>query len=171
VPALLVRPESDFAIPLPENANTGGSGASAADLEARTELELRHAGARSTSEPGLSRVHTHLGTRKYPMPRRWSGWGKPSGGSVGGNRTSSSAPASAAETITRDPGNDGRACATGDAANQGASVSRTDKVSHKIVSLFEPHTESIRKGKASKPNEFGKLVQAPGSREPDQHAL
>src|SRR5580700_140811 len=39
--------------------NTGGSGASAADLEARTELELRHAGARSTSEPGLSRVHPH----------------------------------------------------------------------------------------------------------------
>jgi len=30
---------------------------------------------------------------------------------------------------------------------------------HKIVSLFEPHTEIIRKGKANKPNEFGKLVQ------------
>jgi IS5 family transposase len=30
---------------------------------------------------------------------------------------------------------------------------------HKIVSLFEPHTEIIRKGKASKPNEFGKLVK------------
>jgi IS5 family transposase len=29
----------------------------------------------------------------------------------------------------------------------------------KIVSVFEPHTESIRKGKASKPTEFGKLVQ------------
>lgn len=29
----------------------------------------------------------------------------------------------------------------------------------KIVSLFEPHTEVIRKGKASKPTEFGKLVQ------------
>ena len=29
----------------------------------------------------------------------------------------------------------------------------------KLVSLFEPHTEIIRKGKASKPNEFGKLVQ------------
>jgi IS5 family transposase len=27
----------------------------------------------------------------------------------------------------------------------------------KIVSVFEPHTEIIRKGKASKPNEFGKL--------------
>ncbi|HEX2715126.1 MAG TPA: ISNCY family transposase [Candidatus Acidoferrales bacterium] len=30
---------------------------------------------------------------------------------------------------------------------------------HKILSVFEPHTEIIRKGKASKPNEFGKLVQ------------
>src|ERR1700758_3439169 len=43
------------------HANTGGSGASAVDLEARAELELRHAGARSTSEPGLSRIHTHWG--------------------------------------------------------------------------------------------------------------
>jgi len=33
------------------------------------------------------------------------------------------------------------------------------KYPHKIVSLFEPHTEIIRKGKARKPNEFGKLVQ------------
>jgi IS5 family transposase len=29
----------------------------------------------------------------------------------------------------------------------------------KIVSLFEPHSEIIRKGKASKPTEFGKLIQ------------
>ena len=29
----------------------------------------------------------------------------------------------------------------------------------KIVSLFEPHSKIIRKGKASKPTEFGKLVQ------------
>lgn len=29
----------------------------------------------------------------------------------------------------------------------------------KMVSLFEPHTELIRKGKAGKPSEFGKLVQ------------
>ena len=33
------------------------------------------------------------------------------------------------------------------------------KLENKIVSLFEPHTEIIRKGKAGKPNEFGKLVQ------------
>ena len=29
----------------------------------------------------------------------------------------------------------------------------------KVFSLFEPHTEAIRKGKASKPTEFGKLVK------------
>jgi len=29
----------------------------------------------------------------------------------------------------------------------------------KIVSVFEPHTEIIRKGNASKPTEFGKLVK------------
>ena len=29
----------------------------------------------------------------------------------------------------------------------------------KLVSLFEPHTEVIRKGKASKPTEFGKIVK------------
>ncbi len=29
----------------------------------------------------------------------------------------------------------------------------------KLVSLFEPHTEIIRKGKSGKPNEFGKLVE------------
>jgi IS5 family transposase len=33
------------------------------------------------------------------------------------------------------------------------------KLPDKIVSLFEPHTEIIRKGQAGKPNEFGKLVQ------------
>src|SRR6266481_448228 len=33
------------------------------------------------------------------------------------------------------------------------------KLSGKIVSVFEAHTEIIRKGKARKPNEFGKLVQ------------
>ena len=33
------------------------------------------------------------------------------------------------------------------------------KSPEKIVSVIEPHTEIIRKGKASKPNEFGKLVK------------
>ena len=32
-------------------------------------------------------------------------------------------------------------------------------VSHKILSMFEPDTEVIRKGKASKPTEFGKMVK------------
>lgn len=31
-------------------------------------------------------------------------------------------------------------------------------VPDKVVSLFEPHTEAIRKGKVAKPTEFGKLV-------------
>jgi IS5 family transposase len=31
-------------------------------------------------------------------------------------------------------------------------------VADKVLSVFEPHTETIRKGKISKPNEFGKLV-------------
>jgi len=31
-------------------------------------------------------------------------------------------------------------------------------VPDKVLSIFEPHTETIRKGKISKPNEFGKLV-------------
>ena len=37
-----------------------------------------------------------------------------------------------------------------------AGVSRSPE---KLVSVFEPHTEIIRKGKASKPTEFGKLVK------------
>src|SRR6185312_11772583 len=31
-------------------------------------------------------------------------------------------------------------------------------VPDKILSVFEPHTEAIRKGKIAKPTEFGKLV-------------
>jgi IS5 family transposase len=31
-------------------------------------------------------------------------------------------------------------------------------VSVKVLSIFEPHTETIRKGKIATPNEFGKLV-------------
>jgi hypothetical protein len=43
-------------------------------------------------------------------------------------------------------------------ANQGAHF-RLTKLPDKLVSLFEPHTEIISKGRAGKPNEFGKLVQ------------
>ena len=32
-------------------------------------------------------------------------------------------------------------------------------VEGKVLSLFEPHTVVIRKGKAHKPNEFGRLVR------------
>jgi hypothetical protein len=39
----------------------------------------------------------------------------------------------------------------------------------KLLSLFEPSSEVIRKGKAGKPNEFGKMVE-PG-REPDHYRL
>jgi transposase, IS5 family len=33
------------------------------------------------------------------------------------------------------------------------------KFAEKLVSVFEPQTEVIRKGKASKPTEFGKMVK------------
>jgi IS5 family transposase len=33
------------------------------------------------------------------------------------------------------------------------------RVEDKVLSLFEPHTEVLRKGKAHKPNEFGRLVR------------
>jgi IS5 family transposase len=33
----------------------------------------------------------------------------------------------------------------------------------KLLSLFEPSTEVIRKGKAAKPNEFGKMVKLQGA--------
>ena len=33
------------------------------------------------------------------------------------------------------------------------------RAKNKILSMFEPDTEVIRKGKASKPTEFGKMVK------------
>lgn len=38
---------------------------------------------------------------------------------------------------------------------RGRLISGNTHVPGKIVSLFEPHTEVIRKGKAAKPTEFG----------------
>jgi IS5 family transposase len=38
-------------------------------------------------------------------------------------------------------------------------VKGNTRVAGKLVSLFEPHTEVIRKGKAAKPTEFGKMVK------------
>jgi hypothetical protein len=75
------------------------------------------------------------------------------------NAASSWAPASATETIPGDLGNDDRACATGGAATKARVFRGITQYPHKIVSLFEPHTEIIRKGKASKPNEFGNMVK------------
>ena len=40
-----------------------------------------------------------------------------------------------------------------------ASSRATLTLSGKLVSLFEPHTEIIRKGKAAKPTEFGKMIK------------
>jgi IS5 family transposase len=40
-------------------------------------------------------------------------------------------------------------------------------VPDKVLRLFEPHTEAIRKGKAAKPTEFGKLVTIQESEHPD----
>ena len=44
-------------------------------------------------------------------------------------------------------------------------------VAGKIVSLFEPHTEVIRKGKAAKPTEFGKMIKIQEAEAPDHHPL
>ena len=62
------------------------------------------------------------------------------------NAASSSAPASATETITEilETMTGG---ATGGAANQGAVFQGITKYPHKIVSLFEPHTEIIARGR------------------------
>ena len=44
-------------------------------------------------------------------------------------------------------------------AQTGARVLGGDThVPHKVLSVFEPHTEAIRKGKVVKPTEFGKMV-------------
>lgn len=42
---------------------------------------------------------------------------------------------------------------------QGRILGGMTQLPDKLLSVFEPHTEIIRKGKAGKPNEFGKLVQ------------
>ena len=52
------------------HTNTGGSGTSAADLEACAELELRHIGTRSTKRTWYIARSPALETRKYRMPRR-----------------------------------------------------------------------------------------------------
>lgn len=45
------------------------------------------------------------------------------------------------------------------------------RAKNKLLSVFEPDTEVIRKGKASKPTEFGKMVKIQEAGEPDRHPL
>ncbi len=47
---------------------------------------------------------------------------------------------------------------TGDCPDSRATPWWDTHVAHKVLSIFEPHTETIRKGKIATPNEFGKLV-------------
>ena len=54
---------------------------------------------------------------------------------------------------------DAAAGAAGDAADPGTHLPRQHAGEGKLLSLFEPSTEIIRKGKAGKPNEFGKMVK------------
>ena len=49
--------------------------------------------------------------------------------------------------------------ATSDSASQGSRMGGNVHVVGKLVSVFEPSTEVIRKGKARKPTEFGKMVK------------
>jgi hypothetical protein len=53
---------------------------------------------------------------------------------------------------------DGAAGPPGDEASPRADLSRR-AAEGKIVSVFEPSTEVIRKGKAAKPTEFGKMIK------------
>jgi hypothetical protein len=41
----------------------------------------------------------------------------------------------------------------------------------KLVSIFEPEAEIIRKGKTSKPTEIRQNGEGPRGREPDRHRL
>jgi len=56
-------------------------------------------------------------------------------------------------------GEHGAAGTAGHPPNQGPRLCRRHHAEGKIVSLFEPTTEVIRKGKAGKPTEFGKMVK------------
>lgn len=54
---------------------------------------------------------------------------------------------------------------------QGTGVRWPDQFPDKLVSLFEPHTEVIRKGKTGKVNEFGKLVEFQEAENQINHSL
>jgi len=62
--------------------------------------------------------------------------------------------------------------AAGDASNQSRASSVAIRGAEgKLLSLFEPSTEIIRKGKAGKPNEFGKMVKLQEAEKPDRDRL
>ena len=52
----------------------------------------------------------------------------------------------------------GRSCSGSSHQTRARLLGGDTHVPDKVLSVFEPHTETIRKGKISKPNEFGKLV-------------
>jgi hypothetical protein len=94
-----------------------------------------------------------------------------SGGRVGGNAASSSAPTSTAETIPGDSRNDGQPCATGGAANQGASVSRDHQVSAQDRESFRAAHRNHSQGEGKQTKRVRHAGPGAGSREPDHHAL
>jgi transposase, IS5 family len=61
----------------------------------------------------------------------------------------------AARAAARDP----RACPPCHLANARPGLQGDTHHPDKVLSLLEPHTEVIRKGKAAKPTEFGKFVK------------
>src|SRR5256885_1132862 len=73
--------------------------------------------------------------------------------------------AEAAVARPRNPHHAAQLPATGEVIRQGLAPTRSPVLrgdTHypgKVVSLFEPHTEIIRKGKLAKPTEFGRLVK------------
>src|SRR5712691_8225785 len=71
--------------------------------------------------------------------------GQPAGATDAAARTGSTAGDAATRAARRPP-------------NAGAPAGRRQARPDKVLSLFEPHTETIRKGKITTPNEFGKLV-------------
>src|SRR5216683_5228629 len=135
------------------HANTGGSGASAADLEARTELEQRHAGARSSrGEERRVERYRELVSLTRKIVHQAEGVLEEMQHLPRCRQTQLKRLREILETM----------------AGRVRQMVRQTKARvfqgiiqypHKIVSLFEPHTEIIRKGKASKPNEFGKVVK------------
>ena len=56
-------------------------------------------------------------------------------------------------------GDCGSARQAGDEAGPGTLFLGETRTQGKTLSLFEPSTEVIRKSKAAKPNEFGKMVK------------